>query len=99
MCVFFLSPSYERKKSKNLFLIMPNHSRKSAVLHIDTGGPDPPIKCRKFSNFEFLLGHCMGIVRKNISTKFGEHPTNCSEIITKNVYFQFLSIDTRRCST
>ena len=71
---------------------MPNHARESAVLHpppIDKGGSDPPIKCPKFSNFEFWLGHCIGIVEKNISTKFGENPTNCSEIITENVFSVF----------
>ena len=67
---------------------MPNHARECAVQHpppIHQGGSDLPIKCRRFSNFEFLLEHCIGIVEKNISTKFGEYPTNCSEITTKKV--------------
>ena len=92
MCGFILSACYQRKKSKNPFF---DHAQSCPRMcgttppPIHQGGSDLPIKCRRFSNFEFLLEHCIGIVEKNISTKFGEYPTNCSEITTKKVLSVF----------
>ena len=92
MCGFILSACYQRKKIEKSFFrscpIMPANVRYNTP-PIHQGGSDLPIKCRRFSNFEFLLEHCIGIVEKNISTKFGEYPTNCSEITTKKVLSVF----------